>query len=148
VLDERENMDLSAAIFGGALPREPFYRAPGYALVLAGLRCLGVPAGGLFPAALLLGTALHAADTALVACVARRWFGNRAALAGGLLFAFDPVMVHYATQALDSTLSLALFLLGLNFFAAAVAAPAWWWMAASGIGRTSRSSISATGCAV
>ena len=123
VLDERENMDLSAAIFGGALAQEPFYRAPGYALVLAGLRCLGVPAGGLFPAALLLGTALHAVDTALVACAARRWFGNRAALAGGLLFAFDPVMVHYATQALDSTLSLALFLLGLNFFAAAVAAP-------------------------
>ena len=123
MLDERENMDLSAAIFGGALAQEPFYRAPSYALVLAGLRCLGVPAGGLFPAALLLGTALHAVDTALVACAARRWFGNRAALAGGLLFAFDPVMVHYATQALDSTLSLALFLLGLNFFAAAVAAP-------------------------
>jgi hypothetical protein len=123
VLDERENLDLAAAIFGGTLPPEPFYRAPGYALVLAGMRWAGVSAGGLFPAALILGTALHALNAALVALVARRWFGSRAALLGGLLFAFDPVLVHYATQALDTTLSLALFLLGLNLLAAASTAP-------------------------
>lgn len=123
VLDERENIDLAGAIFGGTLPPEPFYRAPGYALVLAGLRAIGVSAGGLFPAALLLGAALHALDAALVACIARRWFGGTAALAAGLLFALDPVMVHYATQALDATLSLALFLAGLNCLAAALAAP-------------------------
>ena len=80
-----------------------------------GLRALGISPAGLFPAALLLGAALHAIDAVLVACVARRWFGDRAALAAGLLFALDPVMVHYATQALDATLSLALFLAGLNF---------------------------------
>src|SRR5208283_1683685 len=60
VLDERENMDLAEAIFGGTLPWAPFYRAPGYALALAGLRAAGVSAGALFPAALLLGAALHA----------------------------------------------------------------------------------------
>ena len=123
VLDERENLDLAAAIAGGSLPAAPFYRAPGYALALACLRWAGVPAAGLFPAALLLGAGLHAADAALVASIARRWFGNRAALAGGLLFALDPVMVHFATQALDATLSLTLFLAGLWFVAAALDAP-------------------------
>ena len=120
VLDERENLDLATAIAGGSLPWEPFYRAPGYALLLAGLRGLGVSAGGLFPAALLLGVGLHAAGAALAAALARRWFGNAAALAAGLLFALDPVLVHFATQALDSTLSLTLFLAGLNFLAAAL----------------------------
>jgi hypothetical protein len=122
VLDERENLDLAEAIAGGTLPWVPFYRAPGYALVLAGLRSIGIPASGLFPAALLLGVVLHALDAALVARIAGRWFGNGAALAAGILFALDPVMVHYATQALDATLSLALFLTGLNFLAAALEA--------------------------
>jgi len=123
VLDERENIDLANAIAGGSLPLEPFYRSPGYALVLADLRWLGVSAAGLFPAALLLGVLLHAAGAALVACIARRWFGGPAAAVAGLLFALDPVLVHYATQALDSTLSLTLFLVGLNFLAAALAKP-------------------------
>jgi hypothetical protein len=140
VLDERENIDLAAAIFGGTLPAEPFYRAPGYALVLAGVRALGVPAGGLFPAALALGAALHATGAALAASIARKWFGTASALVAGLLFALDPVLVHFATQALDSTLSLTLFLAGLNSFAAALAVPGragpWaraglWWAAAT-----------------
>jgi len=123
VLDERENMDLAEAIFGGTLPAEPFYRAPGYALLLAGFRLAGVSAGGLFPAALLFGAVLHGIGAALAASLAWRWFGGRSALAAGLLFALDPVLVHYATQALDSTLSLTLFLAGLDRLAAAVAAP-------------------------
>jgi hypothetical protein len=123
VLDERENIDLAEAIFGGALPAVPFYRAPGYALLLAGLRLVGVSAGGLFPAALLLGAVLHGIGAALVARIAWRWFGSRSALAAGLLYALDPVLVHFATQALDSTLALTLFLAGLNSFAAAVGAP-------------------------
>src|SRR5580698_7704071 len=69
VLDERENLDLAGAIAGRSLPPEPFYRAPGYALALAGLRAAGVSAAGLFPAALLLGVALHAANAALVAAL-------------------------------------------------------------------------------
>jgi 4-amino-4-deoxy-L-arabinose transferase-like glycosyltransferase len=123
VLDERENLDLAAAIAGGTLPAAPFYRAPAYALVLACMRWMGVPAAGLFPAALLLGAGLHALNAALVAGIARRWFGGRAGLLGGLVFGLDPVMVHYATQALDSTLSLTLFLAGLSCAAAALDAP-------------------------
>jgi 4-amino-4-deoxy-L-arabinose transferase-like glycosyltransferase len=123
VLDERENLDLAAAIAGGTLPAEPFYRAPAYALVLACMRWAGISAAGLFPAALLLGACLHAANAALVAGIARRWFGSAAGLIAGLLFGLDPVMVHFATQALDSTLSLTLFLGGLSFAAAALDAP-------------------------
>jgi hypothetical protein len=123
VLDERENMDLAEAIFGGTLPAAPFYRAPGYALLLAGFRLAGVPAGGLFPAALLLGAVLHGIGAALAASLALRWFGRRSALAAGLLYGLDPVLVHFATQALDSTLALTLFLAGLNSLAAAVDAP-------------------------
>jgi len=123
VLDERENLDLAAAIFGGTLPAEPFYRAPGYALLLAGLRAFGVTAAGLFPAALAAGAALHAAGAALAALLARRWFGCVSALVAGLAFALHPVLVYFATQALDSTLSLTLFLAGLNAFAAALATP-------------------------
>ena len=118
VLDERENLDLAAAIFGGTLPAEPFYRAPGYALLLAGLRAAGIPAAGLFPAALALGAVLQAANAALVALLARHWFGPWAGILAGLLLALDPVFVHYATQALDATLALTLFLGGLNFLAA------------------------------
>ena len=123
VLDERENLDLAEAIFSGSLPDAPFYRAPGYAAALSALRMLGVPHGGLFPAALALGALLHGLGAAMAASVAFRWFGGRAALVAGLLFAFDPVLVHNATQALDSTFSLTLFLAGLNFLVAATEDP-------------------------
>jgi hypothetical protein len=113
VLDERENLNLAEAIFRGALPAEPFYRANGYALLLAGLRSLGLTAAGLFSAALALGAVLHAINAGLVALVARRWFGPVAALIAGLLAALNPVLVHYATQALDAVPSLTLFLAGL-----------------------------------
>ncbi len=123
VLDERENIDLAEAIFGGTLPAAPFYRAPGYALLLAGLRLAGLSPGGLFPAALILGVLLHAAGAALAAALARRWFGNASAVIAGLLFALNPVLVHFATQALDATLALTLFLGGLWAFAAAIDVP-------------------------
>jgi hypothetical protein len=123
VLDERENLDLANAIFAHALPAEPFYRAPGYALVLAVLRMAGVPAAGLFPAALLLGVILHALGAVAVGTLTARWFGNTAAVVSGVLFAMNPVLVHFATQALDSTFSLTLFLAGLLYLDASVAVP-------------------------
>jgi hypothetical protein len=132
MLDERENLAFAEAIFHGALPAEPFYRAPGYALGLAGLRALGVPAGNLFAAALALGVLLHALNAALVARLARRWFADdRVALAAGLIGALHPVFVHFATQALDATPALTCFLLGLNFLPAAPPSGRRGWAAAS-----------------
>src|ERR1043166_1295612 len=118
VLDEQENLALAEAIVHGALPAEPFYRAPGYALLLAGMRAAGVPAEGLFQAALIFGCFLHAANAALVAAIARTFFGGgRAALLSGLLYALNPTFVHYSTQALDAVPSLTLFLMGLCWLA-------------------------------
>jgi hypothetical protein len=114
VLDERENLALAEQIAGGSLPREPFYRAMGYPLLLAGLRAGGIPAGQLPVAALLLGVGLHALGALLAAMLAQRWFGDaRAGLIAGLLFALNPVLVHYATQRLDAMLGTVLFLAGL-----------------------------------
>lgn len=114
VLDEQENLDFAEAMARGTLPPEPFYRAPGYALLLAGLRTCGVPTSALFHAALALGACLHAVNAGLAARVARAWFDDsRASLLAGLLFALHPVFVHYATQALDAVPALTFFLLGL-----------------------------------
>lgn len=114
VLDERENLTLAGQIATGTLPTEPFYRAMGYPLLLAGLGALGIPADALPLAALLLGVALHAVVALLVGALARRWFDDpRAGLVAGLLAALNPVFVHYATQRLDATLGTALFLAGL-----------------------------------
>jgi hypothetical protein len=113
VLDERENLNLAEQIASGSLPHEPLYRAMGYPLLLAGFLAAGLPAGQLPMAALLLGVALHAASAALAGALARRWFGDtRAGLVAGLLVALNPVLVHYATQRLDATLGVVLFLAG------------------------------------
>jgi 4-amino-4-deoxy-L-arabinose transferase-like glycosyltransferase len=115
VMDEQENLMLGEMIVRGELPTEPFYRAMGYPLMLAALRVLGVPTSSLFSAALVLGMLLHALNAAFVATLARRWFGRAGAALAGLLFALNPTLVHYATQALDATPALALFLIGLCF---------------------------------
>ncbi len=114
VLDERENLELAGQIADGSLPHEPLYRAMGYPLLLAGLRLVGVSAESLPLVALLLGVVLHALSAVLAGQLARRWFGDgRAGLLAGALVAFNPVLVHYATQRLDATLGLVLFLAGL-----------------------------------
>jgi hypothetical protein len=105
-------------------PAEPFYRASGYALVLAALRSLGITAAGLFSTALAVGAVLHAINAGLIAVLARRWFGPVAALVAGLLCALNPVLVHYSTQALDAVPALTLFLAGLVFIAPYLGTPA------------------------
>lgn len=114
VLDERENLTLVEQIVHGSLPHEPFYRAMGYPLLLAGLRAGGISALQLPGAALLLGVGLHALGACLAALLAQRWLADvRAGLIAGLLFALNPVFVHDATQRLDTMLGLVLFLAGL-----------------------------------
>lgn len=114
VLDEQENLRLAAQIAGGTLPAEPFYRAMGYPLLLAGLLQAGITTAQLPLAALALGVGLHALGAVLAGAVARRWFDDaRAGLLAGLLFALNPVFVHYATQRLDAALAGVFFLAGL-----------------------------------
>jgi 4-amino-4-deoxy-L-arabinose transferase-like glycosyltransferase len=114
VLDEREQLNLAETIFRGLLPHEAFYRAPGYALVLAVFRALGTPATALFPAALAFGVVLHAINAVLIGRIARIWFNRRTGTVAGLLFALHPVFIHYSTQALDAVPALTLFLAGLT----------------------------------
>ena len=116
VLDEQENLLLGEAIVRGELPREPFYRAMGYPLLLAVLRLFVEPAN-LFAAALAIGALLHGLNSALVAATAQSWFGRLGAIAAGLLYALNPVLVHYATQALDATPALSLFLVAVALLA-------------------------------
>ena len=66
---------MAEAIYTGTLPDEPFYHAPGYALMLAVRRGLGASQTGLFPAALALGVVLHACNALLIASIARGLFG-------------------------------------------------------------------------
>ena len=48
-----------------------------------------------------------------MARIAVGWFAPAGALVAGLLFALNPVLVHYSTQALDAVPALMFFLLGL-----------------------------------
>jgi hypothetical protein len=138
VLDEQDNLVFAEGIVRRQLPAEPFYRAPGYPLLLALLRVCGVSTSGLFSAALILGAGLHALNAALVARTACCWFSKRAALIAGLLCALHPVFVHYATQALDAVPATTLFLGGMALLAPLVSGrsespPTWWrWAAPSG----------------
>ena len=114
VLDERENLQLAAQIADGTLPREPFYRAMGYPLFLAGLRATGLLTDAYPQAATAAGLLLHVLNTWLVAVLARRWFGStRAGWIAGLLHGLNPVLIHYATQILDAVPANSLVLLGL-----------------------------------
>lgn len=113
VLDAREGIAFANAIVSGQIPAEPFYRAPGYALLLAAVRTCGISAGALFGTALTLGALFHAVNAALTAVIARRWFGVRVAALAGLFVAVDPVLVHFAVQASDATPALTCFLAGL-----------------------------------
>lgn len=119
VLDQREFISLAHAMADNSLPAEPFYRAPGYAAFLAIFLLLGTPAEQLFRAALLLGALLHALNAWLCARAAREWVSDESAVPAGLLYALNPVLVHFALQANDATLGLTCFLAGLGALGAA-----------------------------
>ncbi|MGE0486232.1 MAG: hypothetical protein AB7Q81_18935 [Gammaproteobacteria bacterium] len=111
VLDGREMLALAEAIATGSLPHEPFYRAPLYPALLAGLMQLGVTADDLAFAARLLNGALHLASTALVWSSARYlWQRPGATALAALLYGLNPVVLHFAADPLDITLAVALVL--------------------------------------
>src|SRR5690606_32489802 len=110
-LDGLENLQLAGQIARGELPVEPFYRAMLYPATLALV-------GGHW---MLLGFACHLANAYLAYRLARTiWRRQCAGLVAGALTGFNPVLLHYAFDPLDVTLSITLLLAGLNaLFAAA-----------------------------
>jgi hypothetical protein len=112
-LDAREQIALAQQIAGGTLT-EPFYRAPGYPLLLALWLKAGVEVSALPLLAAFMNVLLHALG---VWCVGRigallqvppRW-----ALAAMALWALYPVAAYFVAEPIDVTLAITLLLLGI-----------------------------------
>ena len=115
VLDGREMLALAQSMAAGSLPAEPFYRAPLYPAVLAGLLQLGLPERDLVFAMRALNFVCHLASTALVwSCAQQLWHRRGAGLLAAALFGFNPVCLHFAGDPLDITLAITLMLTGLR----------------------------------
>ena len=116
VADEREILALAAAIATGHLPHEAFYRAPGYPAVLALMLKLGWPQADLVLGARLLNGLCHLANSWLCHRLASRvWHSSRAGLLAAGLVGLNPVLLHFAGDALDITLAMTLVLGELIF---------------------------------
>jgi len=112
--DDREILALARQIAHHTLPHEAFYRAPGYPAVLAlGLK-LGVPDAGLLLFARGLNALCHLLTAVLVGRLARSLWASRAAgLTAAALVGFNPVLLHFAGDALDITLAITLMTAGI-----------------------------------
>src|SRR5262249_20878745 len=122
LLDGAENLALAQRIAQGSLPAEPFFRAMLYPGLLALLLLGGVPSDWLPAAAGLLGCLLHAGSTVFVYWIARRaWASARAGWVAAALYGLNPVAIYFATEPLDTTLGLFLFLAGLKILHGATA---------------------------
>lgn len=113
--DEREILALAVAIASGELPPEAFYRAPGYPALLAlGLK-LGWPQADLALGARLLNGLCHLVSSWLCYRLANRlWKTPVAGLLAATLVGLNPVLLHFAGDALDITLAITLMLGGLT----------------------------------
>lgn len=116
VLDEAENLGLARQIAEGALPHEPFYRAMLYPFFLSILFLIGLKGSAVVMAATGAGLLLHLFNTALAGIISRDLFrSSKAALLTAFFYGLNPVLIHYATQILDATLSNSFLLAGLLF---------------------------------
>ncbi|HXU78799.1 MAG TPA: hypothetical protein VN794_19640 [Methylomirabilota bacterium] len=114
VLDGAENISLAQRIAQGTLPAEPFFRAMLYPGLLALFLVAGVGVDWLPAVASIFGCCFHLGSTVLVYKLARRaWASPRAGLAAAGLFGLNPVAIYFATEPLDTTFGLFLFLAGL-----------------------------------
>ena len=105
VLDGQENLILAQQIGDGTLAKEPFYRAMLYPSILAYM-----PIGHS-----VLGLLCHLANAALAISLARRfWNEERAGLIAGGLVGFNPVLLHFAFDPLDTTVAITFFLSALS----------------------------------
>ncbi|MGJ3243118.1 MAG: hypothetical protein ACFE0O_09215 [Opitutales bacterium] len=141
VLDGRETVTLAEQIANGTLPDEPFYRAPGYAALLA----LGLKAGLLpeqLPAlARFLNLAAQVGSVLLIWGMARRLRPARApgwtAWLPAALYGLYPVAHHFAGDPLDITVAITAWLGAiytlLRFHQADGSAAACRWAAGAGL---------------
>lgn len=108
VLDGQENLIIADTLADGSLEREPFFRAILYPAILALLPVHWMPLGLLY----------HLANAGLAYRIARKLWTNRigAAVTAGLV-GFNPVMLHFAFDPLDTLFSISLFLVALNLAA-------------------------------
>jgi len=114
---------------GGPLGREVFEQGPLYAYVLAGLyRCLGFRDLAVLGVQLLLGTI----TALLVYFCARRLFGERAALASGLLAAAYGPLVFVEAEIMKTFLEPLLTMIALWCALRHADRGRPWWLAASG----------------
>ena len=113
VADERELLALAVAMARAELPPEAFYRAPGYSALLALVMKLGWPQAHLVLGARLLNGLCHLASTWLCYHIASRlWRSHAAGVIAVVLVGFNPVLLHFAGDALDITLAITLMLAG------------------------------------
>lgn len=106
VLDGAENIFLAEKISNNQLPKEPFFRAMGYPLVLSVFFRLGIDKIYLHLVAGVLGIFLHLLNTFLIGkCAYELWKSDKAKILVIGLYGFYPIAVYYACDPLDITIA-------------------------------------------
>ncbi|WOO41273.1 hypothetical protein [Rubellicoccus peritrichatus] len=115
VLDSKENLLLAKDIAENRLPAEPFYRAPGYPLVLSIAVKLGLPEILLPDWARLVNLLSWLISLWLIWRLAIELWGDiSAGIVACLIWALYPVGLFFMVDPLDITLAVALMLAGLD----------------------------------
>ena len=112
--DDREILALAHQIATLNLPHEAFYRAPGYSALLALALRAGLPDMHLMLFARLFNGLCHLASAGMVFGLARAlWQRAGAAYLAAALVGFNPLLLHFAGDALDITLAITLLVAGV-----------------------------------
>lgn len=113
-LDAAEMIRLAAMMAAGDLPAEPFYRAPGFAMLLAVMLKLGAQVAALPLLAALLNVALHLLSLVLIERICHALgapLPQRLAAMG--LYGLYPLAAYFVAEPMDITLAITLMLLGV-----------------------------------
>jgi hypothetical protein len=111
--EARAWLAVAESLHNDTAAHEPFFRAPAYPTLLAGLLDAGLPADDLADAARAINGVAHLAATGLVALLARRlWRRLSGALLAGALWGFYPPAVFLAAEPGPGSLALLVWLIG------------------------------------
>lgn len=115
VLDGAEMMHTAAQMADGSFAM-PFFRAPGYPLLLSLFLRIGFTKAALPFIASGIGALCHIVSAVLTGRISAAIFKNQnAAFTTGLLYGLHPVAVFYSAEPLDITPAITFFLSGLYF---------------------------------